>query len=104
MRSFFFPDNGHCGGGPAGTPLINSGNLFKALENWVENDVAPDYVVARSSDNARSRKICMYPHEARYKGRGDTDRAASFLCKANDEEPTAFARDSVTAKLYREAP
>ena len=104
MRSFFFPDNGHCGGGPAGTPLIDSGRLFKALENWVENDVAPDYVVARSSDNARSRKICMYPNEARYKGRGDTDRAASFLCKVNDEEPTALARDSVTAKLYREAP
>ena len=48
MRSFFYPGNGHCGGGGAGTPLINGGDLFNALVNWVENGVEPGHIVARN--------------------------------------------------------
>src|SRR6185295_2175254 len=44
IRSFFYPGNGHCGGGSA--PLINANDLFNALVNWVENGVAPDHIVA----------------------------------------------------------
>jgi feruloyl esterase len=30
----------------------------------------------------RSRPLCQYPLVARYKGKGSTDEAASFECKA----------------------
>jgi feruloyl esterase len=104
IRTFIYPESGHCGGGPAGTPLINTGDLFAALENWVENGVAPDHIVAQSSDQSRSRKICMYPNEAVYRGTGSTDDQRSFRCKVNREEPRDLKRESVTARLYHEAP
>jgi feruloyl esterase len=29
----------------------------------------------------RSRPLCAYPMHAQYKGQGDTNEAASFVCK-----------------------
>ena len=46
----------------------------------------------------------MYPNETVYRGNGSTDVAASFRCKVNVEEPTYLQRDSITARLYHEAP
>lgn len=43
-RFFPYPNNGHCGFGNG--PLINANDLFDALVNWVENGIAPDYMVA----------------------------------------------------------
>jgi feruloyl esterase len=88
MRSFFYPGNGHCGGGNA--PLINSTDLFNALVNWVENGVAPDYIVARqtlSGGAIRTRKICKYPDEAVYNGSGSTDDQSNFKCVVHATEP-----------------
>lgn len=104
MRSFFYPANGHCGGGPAGTPLINQSNLFAALVNWVENGVAPGHIVANSSGDTRSRKICKYPDEAVYSGSGSTDDHNNFHCVVNATEPADLAADSLTAKRFQEAP
>jgi feruloyl esterase len=105
MRSFFYPGNGHCGGGNA--PLINGTDLFSALVNWVEHGVAPDYIVARQNLGGgvtRTRKICMYPDEAVYTGSGSSDDHRSFACLANAAEPADLAADSVTAKRYYEVP
>jgi feruloyl esterase len=104
MRSFFYPGTGHCGGGGPGTPLIDGGALFKILENWVENGVAPDYIVARDAAKTRSRKVCKYPDEAVYNGFGSTDDEASFSCVVHTTEPADLAADSQTAKLQHEAP
>jgi hypothetical protein len=79
-------------------------DLLNALENWVENDVAPDYVVAFTTDNTRSRKVCAYPDEARYRGTGSTDNQSSFRCHRNNEEPAELKADSLTAERYHEAP
>ncbi len=64
-------------------------DLQKALENWVENGVAPETMVAtKYADNAAAtravkltRLLCSYPKVARYKA-GNADEAASFECVA----------------------
>jgi len=104
MRSFFFPGNGHCGGGGSGVPLINGGDLFNTLVNWVEKGVEPDHVVARTANSARSRKVCKYPDETVYIGFGSTDDEASFRCEVRRHEPKDLAAESQTAKLQHEAP
>ena len=92
IRSFFYPGNGHCGGGNA--PLITANDLFTALVNWVENGVAPDYIVASQNlggGATRTRKVCKYPDEATYSGSGSTDSQASFACITHDREPADLA-------------
>jgi len=82
-RFFPYPNSGHCGGGSG--PLINGTNLFNALVNWVENGVAPDYIVATqnlSGGQTRTRKICKYPDVLVYNGSGSTDDQANFRCEA----------------------
>jgi feruloyl esterase len=49
-----------------------------ALERWVEQGVAPDYIIA--SGVVRTRPLCPYPEVAQWKGSGSTDDAANFTC------------------------
>jgi hypothetical protein len=92
-RYFPYPGNGHCGGVGApvsagvGAPLIDQEALFSALVNWVENGVAPDYVVAsQPPPTARTRKICMYPNALVYNGSGDPNNQASFYCEERNKD------------------
>jgi Tannase and feruloyl esterase len=89
MRSFYYPGNAHCGRGTG--PQIDQSRLFDVLRNWVENGVAPDYVVASQDLGGgaiRTRKICKYPDEAMYNGSGSTDDEANFHCAVHNTEPT----------------
>jgi feruloyl esterase len=55
-----------------------------ALEEWVERGVAPEAIVATHSTNGvidRLRPLCSYPKVAVYKGQGDTNDAANFVCR-----------------------
>ena len=54
--------------------------------NWVENGVAPDYVVASQPALARTRKICMYPNVQVYNGSGSTDDQANFHCEVRNAD------------------
>jgi tannase/feruloyl esterase len=84
-RFFPYPGNGHCGGGTG--PQINAEALFTTLVNWVENGVAPDYIVAsQTTPVARTRKICMYPNVPVYNGSGSTDDQASFQCEEQNKD------------------
>jgi hypothetical protein len=95
-RFFPYPGNGHCGGvgAPAsagvGAPLIDGEALFSALVNWVENGVAPDYIVATQTSPpsvaGRTRKICMYPNVQVYNGSGSTENQASFHCEVRNAD------------------
>jgi hypothetical protein len=53
-----------------------------ALENWVEKSHAPiDQVTTDTVAVAgRTRPLCEYPKWPRYKGNGDVNDAASFVC------------------------
>jgi hypothetical protein len=83
-RFFPYPNNNHCGGGAG--PLIDAEGLFSALVNWVENGVAPDYVVAKQTTPVtRTRKICMYPNTEVFTG-GSSDDQSSFQCQEQKKD------------------
>lgn len=77
-------------GGPPGIPTASDPqhNISSALEQWVENGVAPNTVIATkylsdldpSQGIKMTRPLCPYPQIAKYKGYGDTNEAANFVC------------------------
>lgn len=78
-RLFMVPGMQHCGGGP-GTSRFD---MLTALEQWVEQKKAPEQIQAAHLTNGkvdRTRPLCVYPQEAKYKGTGDTNDAANFAC------------------------
>ena len=96
VRLFMVPGMQHCGGGPGANSFIEDGrgaprdaehNIYAALEQWVEKNVAPSTIIATkyNDDNPAqgvkmTRPLCAYPQVAKYKGTGDTNEAASFVC------------------------
>jgi len=83
-RLFMVPGMNHCKGGPG----ANVFNMLSPLVDWVEQDVAPNRILATHYVNnmpeegvAFTRPLCSYPQEAVYKGSGNTNDAANFVCK-----------------------
>ena len=80
VRLFMAPGVAHCGGGTGPNPV----NSFDYVVNWVENDVAPDVILATQvlpGVGTRTRPLCPYPYVAEWTGSGSTDDAANFVCK-----------------------
>lgn len=78
-RLFLAPGMNHCGGGPG----PNSFDALAALEKWAEHGEAPDRIDASHATNRvvdRTRPLCPYPQVAQYKGSGNIDDAANFVC------------------------
>ncbi len=98
LRLYMVPGMQHCAGGPGAdffgqfgpSPLRDAQHSAQvALEQWVENGMAPDSIIAThfpGDDPAKpatmTRPICPYPQSAKYKGSGDTNSASSFVCSA----------------------
>ena len=81
IRLFMVPGMGHCRGGEG----PNAFDMVTALERWVEQDKAPEQVIASHRQNGivdGTRPLCPYPQVARYKGSGSIDDAANFSCAA----------------------
>jgi feruloyl esterase len=83
-RLFMVPGMNHCKGGPG----ANVFDMLTPLVHWVEQDLAPDRVLATHYANndpnqgvAFTRPLCSYPQEAVYKGSGNINNAANFVCK-----------------------
>ena len=79
-RLFMAPGMAHCSGGTG----PNTFDMQAALEDWVERGKAPDRITATRAIQGvvdRSRPLCPYPQVAVYRGKGDTNDAASFVCK-----------------------
>jgi feruloyl esterase len=83
-RLFMVPGMNHCKGGPG----ANVFDMLTPLVHWVEHDIAPDRILATHYVNndpaqgiAFKRPLCSYPQEAVYKGSGNTNDAANFVCK-----------------------
>ncbi len=101
-RLFMVPGMSHCAGG-AGANVFGNGlavaqadatnDVVIALDRWVEQGVAPDRIIATgfvdgnpAKGVAMTRPLCPYPQEAHYKGTGDTNDAASFVCQIPSED------------------
>jgi feruloyl esterase len=83
-RLFMMPAVAHCGGGTGPSTY----DMQTALEDWVERGVAPDRVIASRQISGvvdRTRPLCPYPQVAVYNGKGDTNDAASFTCRATKQ-------------------
>jgi feruloyl esterase len=76
-RLYLVPGMAHCGGGES----TDSFDMLTAIQAWVEEDQAPDRVVASGrAFPGVTRPLCPYPEVARYDG-GDENSAASFSCR-----------------------
>jgi len=96
IRLYMMPGVQHCAGGPGpdfigqpGAPVSATDpqqNVTLSLEQWVEKGVAPNAIIATkfADDPAKgvkmTRPLCPYPQSARYKGSGDPNSAANFVC------------------------
>jgi feruloyl esterase len=84
-RLFLFPGMNHCGGGPATAQF----DPFPALVDWVENGRAPRNLIGTAASDTpwpgRTRPLCAYPQQARYKGAGSIEVAANFFCATPHE-------------------
>jgi len=86
-RVFLVPGMNHCGGGPSTSQF----DAFAAVVDWVENGDAPESLLATAPAGTpwpgRTRPLCAYPEQARYKGSGSIEDSASFACKTPRHEP-----------------
>jgi feruloyl esterase len=84
MRFFLVPGMGHIPG--VGTKGEH-GFTFDPLalvEAWKDTGKAPDHLIVTHLQNGRAvgkRLVCQYPQVAMYKGSGNTEDPASFVCK-----------------------
>jgi len=97
VRLYMVPGMQHCGGGPGpdvfgeygfSTSADPQHNVYLALEQWVEKGAAPPTVIASKMEGrgpaakvTLSRPLCAYPQQAKYKGTGDPNDAANFVCE-----------------------
>ena len=79
MELFMVPGMGHCSGG-AGPNQID---WMGALENWREKGQTPASIIGKgkNGETPMTRPLCPHPQVATYKGSGDTNDAANFVCK-----------------------
>jgi feruloyl esterase len=78
-RLFMAPGMGHCGGGEGPDAF----DKLDALEHWVEQGQPPEQIIASHSSQGkidRTRPLCPYPKVVKYRGSGNSDDAANFLC------------------------
>ncbi len=97
VRLFMAPGMQHCAGGPGPNSFGQGGNVppddpvhnvYTALEKWAEKGIAPSKIIAtKYVDDSMptkgvkmTRPLCPYPQVAKYKGTGDTNDAANFVC------------------------
>ena len=79
IRLFMVPGMGHCAGGDGTDDFDKIGTLAQ----WVETGQPPDRILAAHKTKGaidRTRPLCPYPETAHYKGSGNTDDAANFVC------------------------
>jgi feruloyl esterase len=81
FRFYLIPGLFHCGNG------IGCGSFdpLAAVIRWVEEGKTPEALIAARVEEGktlRTRPLCPYPQEAKYKGTGSIDDAANFACAA----------------------
>ena len=96
VRLYMEPGMQHCDNGPGPDSFGQVGRLTfddprhsvnAALIDWVEKRTAPATIIATKYAEGdhhatMTRPLCVYPQSAKYRGKGDTNDAASFMCEA----------------------
>jgi feruloyl esterase len=77
VRLFMAPGVAHCAGGRGPDQF----DALTAIDTWVTTGAAPDTLLATKAKPPITRPLCAYPKVAKYKGSGDVNDAASFVCK-----------------------
>lgn len=78
VRYFHVPGMGHCRGGDA----LDRFDHFNALVAWVEERKPPEFMIASGrAFPGRTRPVCAYPKQTRYKGSGSIESAENFQCE-----------------------
>lgn len=77
-RLFLVPGMLHCRGGSA----LDDFDPLAAVVDWVETGRAPERLTAKGAAfPGRSRPICAWPAQSRYRGTGSIEDAANFACR-----------------------
>jgi feruloyl esterase len=108
VRLFSAPGMHHCGGGPG----PNTFDTLTALENWVENGVAPDGIIATKFVNdtpsqgvSRTMPLCKFPEEARFIGNAgkattaEINNAENWTCSPGDDRMLETGTNGIDAGL-----
>ena len=90
-RLFMLPGMYHCGGGTGPSRF----DMLTALMDWVENDRAPEMIVAmQPADDgnsiARTRPLFPYPQVPAYSGNGPVNDASSFVAAKGNRGPESY--------------
>ena len=97
LRLYMEPGMQHCDNGPGPDFFGQVGRLTfddpqhsvnAALIDWVEKGTAPATIVGTKYAEGdphptMTRPLCAYPQSAKYKGKGDTNDGANFMCMGN---------------------
>ncbi|MCR5863757.1 tannase/feruloyl esterase family alpha/beta hydrolase [Aquincola sp. J276] len=80
LRYYEIPGYGHA----ASTVFNAAWDSLTALDNWVEQGIAPPAQTVADTVGVpgRTRPLCDWPAYPRYRGSGDVNAAASFVCTA----------------------
>jgi feruloyl esterase len=79
LELFMVPGMGHCGGGNGPNQI----DWMGTLETWREKGETPKTIIGKGKigETPMTRPLCPHPQVATYKGSGDTNDAANFVCK-----------------------
>lgn len=116
VQLYMVPGMYHCSGGPGpnnfGQPEVLPRDTdplhdaTRALEQWVENGIAPRMFIATKFTNddltqapIRTMPLCPFPAQARYLGSGDVNDAANWQCPSNDRSQLEIGLDGRQAGL-----
>lgn len=82
IRLFLLPGVLHCGGGTGPDNI----DWIKHIQNWVENNQAPDRLVVSKMDKGKAtmtRPVYPYPKVAVYNGSGDPNQEKNYKLNEN---------------------
>lgn len=77
LQLFLAPGVGHCRGG-VGADVVDN---LSTLDQWVESGKMPQQVIAHRADGTMTRPLCAWPKVARFKGAGDANDPAGYVCE-----------------------
>jgi len=114
-RLFMVPGMNHCAGGAGADNFGQSGVVPVSLDpehdavvglmRWVEDGIAPDHFIATTDPQPLhaaenpinpatfTRLLCPFPEVARFKGTGDPNSAANFVCVGRESREHDRDRD-----------